>query len=808
MFHRYFSTILLLTPILLAQNLFAQRIEDELKKMQENHLLEKISVHTDKSYYLAGDTIWFKAYLMADAFPSMESSKISVSLVNDSNKVVKKIILPVILSTASGSFVLSPQLAGGTYSIQAFTDYMAVRDKTNFYNRSLEIFNISEEKKTKSVPLLPSVNFFPESGKIIEGISNAVAFKITDQFGFPCNGRGVITDSIGTIIYNFESTHNGMGKISLKPIKKEFYRAKIVFDNGMEASFPLPETSSSGLGFESGLGATEIFAEINCSKIVGEEWRPAYLIITQNNFLVARNELPAKEMFRLRIPTNNLETGIAKLTLFSKDDKPLNERIYFINNDEYMLKAEVKVVKKSLQPAAKQTYQLSIADSTLTTLSMAVIDAEYDSSMLTNHIMSDLLITEELRGYVHEPAQYFYKNDMATKQNADLLMMTSGWRRYNWDKIMNGYLPNFPKTKIGYLSFQGNILFKNSKKPVPSANITTILSDKKTMLGMQPLKADELGHFELNNFIAEDTIRIDILSVSDNNGKKLYSENIQLQVTSLPVSAGLTVSPLVTLRNRTTFSIPESRIAFYTQLGFGKEVTLEDLKITARAAFKDRSAINERYTTGTLFNSGELRSYDFLSEGATGSPSQNLFSYATGRFAGITVAQLDGQEVFKFRQNTSLTAGIIPMTIVLDNVQVPAETLKSIPMSDIALVKVYESNLLFSAQSGGILAVFTKRGEDFNNNIAAPKNLRINIEGYSSIKEFYSPDDLDMEKNRINKLPDNRTTIYWNPEIRLSEQQKTVNLSFYNSDKPKKHKVIIQGFNSEGKFYYLEKIIE
>ncbi len=787
----------------------AQLPQDKLVDLREKFKLEKISIHTDKSYYLAGDTIWFKAYVMADGNPSIESSKISVRLVNDSNSSVINLILPVVYSSAVGSMQLPLNLKGGTYSIQAFTDYMAVRDKENFYNRSIEIANIVAPAANKAIEFKPKVSFFPESGHFVEGIYNTIAFKCSDQFGYPINGKGEIVDATGTSLQSFEASHNGMGKIRLKAFANENYFARITFDNGIQQTFPLPVSEATGVGYESRMSNSEILVEINNAKIINDSWRPAYMLITENNFLVARNELPSSPLLTVKIPTVGLTTGIVKVTLFTASNQPLVERLYFVNNDNYSLNADFKIVNKSLTTRGKQTYQIAVNDTVNTNLSIAVVDIAYDSSSSnSNNIISDLLLSEELRGYVHEPAQYFYKNDITTKRNVDLVMMTNGWRRYNWEKILNGYLPTFPEVKKGYLTFEGTVVDKISNKPIENATITTIFKKKGKFLGNVNVPIDSLGNFAIKDFLLNDTLGIEILGINNKYQKPISLRDVQMKITSIPVSAGLTISPLITLKNSSIFKIPEERLKYYSELGFGKVITLEEAKIEGNKRWENTTKVNDRYTAGTLFNSGETRSYDFISEPIKGNFTQNLFSYATGRFTGVTVGNLGGQEVFIFRNRFSLTGGTIPMTVILDNVEVPANVLRTIPVSNIALVKVYSNNLLVSSNSGGVLAVFTKRGDDYNSSASATPNMTINIEGYSAIKEFYSPDDLAIEKARINKTPDNRTTIYWNPMVQLNEETKNVTLSFYNSDRAKKHRVIIQGFNSAGKLFYKEQIIE
>jgi hypothetical protein len=532
------------------------------------------------------------------------------------------------------------------------------------------------------------------------------------------------------------------------------------------------------------------------------------MLISENNILIAKNVLPAKDLLTVKIPTNQLFTGILKVALFTATDQPLVERIFFINNNNYSLDANFKVSKKSLEPAGKQVYELSVDDTLNTNLSIAVIDVAYDStSSSNNNIVSDLLLTEELKGYVHNPTEYFYKNDIITKRNVDLVMMTNGWRRYNWEKIMKGYLPKYPDHKKGYISFAGSLYNKEANKPIEGGTLTTIFRNKKEVLGNINIPIDSAGNFVLNDLIASDTIIIDVLGAYNKYQKKLELRNLNMQITSMPISAGLTISPLVTLKNRSVFKIPDERLKYYNDLGLNKVVTLESVKIEAKSRWENTTEVNDRYTSNSLFSSGELRSYDFVSEPIKGNTTQNLFSYAVGRFSGVTLGRSNGEEFFNFRGLNSLT-GTSKMTIVVDNVEVNASILRTIPVSDIALVKIYSANLLFSTQAGGLMAVFTKKGEDRNALGGPSDKMTLNIEGYTPIKEFYSPDDLAIEKARINKKADNRSTIYWNPMVRLNEETKNLTLSFYNSDKATKHRVIIQGFNSAGKLFYLEKIIE
>ena len=70
--------------------------------------IEKLYLQTDKPAYAAGDTLWFKAYLFNAAYftPSSKSGIMYAEIADDSNRVITRIMLPVLNGTASGQITL------------------------------------------------------------------------------------------------------------------------------------------------------------------------------------------------------------------------------------------------------------------------------------------------------------------------------------------------------------------------------------------------------------------------------------------------------------------------------------------------------------------------------------------------------------------------------------------------------------------------------------------------------------------------------------------------------------------------------
>jgi hypothetical protein len=81
----------------------------------------------------------------------------------------------------------------------------------------------------------------------------------------------------------------------------------------------------------------------------------------------------------------------------------------------------------------------------------------------------------------------------------------------------------------------------------------------------------------------------------------------------------------------------------------------------------------------------------------------------------------------------------------------------------------------------------------------------VRLLGYNVQREFYSPDYL------INPEPesdDTRTTLYWNPNLKTSRGNRRISIPFYNSDVTHRFRIILEGFNDDGKLIHLEKIVD
>ncbi|RZL02987.1 MAG: carboxypeptidase regulatory-like domain-containing protein, partial [Pedobacter sp.] len=135
-----------------------------------------------------------------------------------------------------------------------------------------------------------------------------------------------------------------------------------------------------------------------------------------------------------------------QLTLISPTLEPLSERLVFVKNKS-MLNLAIKADKPAYGIKQRVTLTVSAKDSLKAVegvrLSLAVIDetkVPFDDNNETT-ILSTLLLTSDLQGYIEKPNYYFNQQDEKKLANLDLLMLTLGFRRFVYKDLLADKFP-------------------------------------------------------------------------------------------------------------------------------------------------------------------------------------------------------------------------------------------------------------------------------------------------------------------------------------------------------------------------------
>jgi hypothetical protein len=104
---------------------------------------EKAFVHTDREFYIAGENVFFKLYIInSDSHKLSDISKIAYFILRNSASVpIAKIRFKVEGGIAYGSFFLSDTLSSGLYQIIAFTNWMRNWGEESFFRKEIFVAN-------------------------------------------------------------------------------------------------------------------------------------------------------------------------------------------------------------------------------------------------------------------------------------------------------------------------------------------------------------------------------------------------------------------------------------------------------------------------------------------------------------------------------------------------------------------------------------------------------------------------------------------------------------------------------------------
>ena len=793
------SFIFCLAAMLSFFSAVAQNIDSTLAKYNSNYQAEKVWLHYDKQVYHSGETIWFKAYLMEGLYPANETKNLYVDWVADNGEVLWHTVSPVVEATTSGQFDIPENFNGNFIHVRAYTKWMLNFDTAFLYKRDIRVFGktVSAKQNAKPAPVA-TIQFFAEGGDAIAGVTNKIAFKAVDQWGTPVKVKGTIRDNKGAVVDSFHSVHDGMGIFFLLPQEGVSYTAKWKDEKGTEHTTALPSAKPAGVSMQIGIDGTKRYINLQSSNNLPDNLKLVHIIgtISQGEAFKTDASFASGNNVRKLIPTENLPSGILTITMFDASWNAIAERITFINNHEYVFQPQFEVQHWGLNKRARNEIEITVPDSLGgANLSISVTDTGIERDT-TNNIISHFLLTGDIKGSVYNPAYYFANNEDSTVQNLDLVMLTNGWRRFKWEDVVKGKFPaiTYPKDS-SYLSLSGQVYGVSKSLLTGKESVLLLIKEKDSANKMMLMPLNSNGTFNDPNFIFFDTLKVYYQLKS----KLFGSADARFMTDRLPAPNYIaasknfsTLNPLFDTAGNYRHSLLAAEALSLQNLDKGK--VMENVTVTAKTK-SPLQAMDEKYAKG-LFSGSDAYQFDLVNDpfalGRT-----DIFSYLQGKVAGLQITT-GGTPSLSWRGGTP--------QLYLDEMPIDADFLNSVPVSDIAYVKVFRPPFMGSAGggAGGAIAIYTRRGDDVKSKAGGLSSNT--VMGYTPIKEFYSPNYDRFDKRNDQK--DVRTTLYWNPMVITTPQKRSVKLNFYNNDVSKSFRVVIEGITREGLLTHYEEIME
>ena len=659
------------------------------------------------------------------------------------------------------------------------------------------------ESIARSIPLVLNkitLDFYPEGGNWVAGTEGKMAFKALNEFYKPADIEGVVLDEKGAEIQSLKSFHQGLGAFKMTPKAGEKYQIKITKPAGIDKLYALPKAEQNQVALS--------IKSRDTQQLVVQFFTPK----TDTFYLAAQSGgkmhymqkvLARRGVSQQSISIKQFPIGITKVTLFDQKQQQRCERLVFINPHK-KLKIQVKMPRKSYQPREKVEAEILTTNEAGHPVSANISVAVVDDKIHTladdkqDNLLSYMLMSEELIGKVYEPNFYFKEDEPKAKAALDYVMLTHGWRRYEWNKVWENKATNFTFQKEFFEEISGRVYGTKSRRDQKSkgrpikAKVTLFeLGGKKRAL---QIKTDAEGRFTFRNI---DPF-IDVQLIAERLSFSRKGCVIEIDQKNSRKNSKALVNAL------------SGRVA-------GVQLAVNNGVISRR-----QKQVNER--KAIIPNGSSIPNNDFSLNNSTASLNEVVVvSYGvvqrnratTGMVATKKRNSLAGQGYLYVRGASSVSTGIQPL-LVIDGVPMTNQSFTSnFSPDDLRSVQVLRGNQAMAlygvrAQNGVILIETKNQVEktQFAKSWKPIKRTRfaqyyVQPYSFTPAKVFRAREYKLHEQNPKDRT-DFESTIYWNPEV-ITNKNGKAKITFWNNDALTTFRVIAEGVSQKGRLGRIEQ---
>jgi hypothetical protein len=769
-----------------SQQLTTTELEAHIKEYFQTSPWEEMYLHIDRDKYIAGEDIWFSIYAI-DRLTGKLSSRSTVAyveLLNPWNIPVIQKRYKLSGGVSEGNILLPDSISSGTYTIRAYTNWMKNFFPDNCYMLDIDIcnpFKSSDFRRkvdfihNKSDSL--SLRFFPESGKLYNGIINKVAVSCMDYHGEGVAFTGIIKDNKGDSVTCF-STDAGYGSFFITPENAQDYSV-----SASGSLFRLPKAINDGI---SGAVDNSLYDRIQVRiSAVGPSVLSSsntYLFLIQaNGKTVYMNSLKIKDIItEITVPGEILTGGVSYIVMIDEDNKIVFQRkIYNQLKNKYTVNIKADSIYGRRE---RVSMRLGISNSDgnqsgISNMSISITPAEFSS--LYPEIEDYMIFGSEFGKTPRIKAHN--RNPDLNPELLDNFLLCSESRWISWQNILSG------RTVPEKYNFETNghnlsLIIKYREDNVSDSSNFLYMSIQGKVAEFRYAGRDSTGRFTFN------------LPV-DNKFR-----NLIVQPEHANKNMILEIEPSFSWIMPSTYSFSDtfsdSQLDVFSELSFNYQAS----RIYGIMLRKDIETDHERNMKKRRFYGipeMEINLDDYI---MLPTMQEVFFELIPGI---ILRTRKSGYEM---RITNPLTGTFYnePPLVMIDGVIVnDLKVLADLSPETVAKVEVVKTPYLIGDLIlHGIVNVITRSG-NFSNIIMPEYAVILPYQVVDKPSIINLPDYSD-EKNRLNRTPDLRNTLYWNPSVK-TDRNEEAEIEFWTSDLPGIYHIHIVGISGTGEKVSLHK---
>nr|WP_294946667.1 hypothetical protein [uncultured Mucilaginibacter sp.] len=759
----------------LAGNCFAQTlpaVQEGLKNYSQTTLQEKVFVHTDRATYMTGEIIWFKLYTVnAATNKPLNMSKVGyVEVLDAKQNAILQAKITMKDGSGDGSFYVPVTVGNGNYRLRAYTNWMKNFSPAYYFEKTITIIN------PQIIPAAPAKNkadddvrFFPEGGNLVAGLPCNVAFKATGTDGKGVDVKGAVIDQKNDTVARFASLKFGMGHFMFTPVLGYTYKAVIRTNGGKPTVRELPAIAASGYTMQLTNNNT---GQLNISVNSGNSTSETVYIFahSRQQIKAVKEAILTNGLAQFQLDKSQLDEGISHITIFNGSKQPVCERLYFkkpaasliINSAPgmpqygYRKKVNIPVSAKGI---SGKPLNADVSMSVYRLDGLQPADAGDD-------ILSYLWLSSDLQGNVESPGYYFTNNTAEADEAADNLMLTQGWRRFEWANVLNNKMPAFSYVP----EIHGHIVsatIADNATNTPAKGMLAYLAVPGKRVQLFAAKSDSLGRLLFNT---KNLYGTELVAQTNTLRDSTYHINI-----SSPFSGQFSQTVLPPFRPK-----PDMLEAIEAR---NVEMQVQNIY----AADKIRQFYNP-LSDSLGFYTSPVKTYPLDNYTRFTTMEEVLREY----IREVNVVRTKNKFRIRFIGEKSFLYD--PIALVDGIPLFDGDKVMAIDPLLIKRLEVIPQRYFYGpATLEGILSYTSYKGNQAGVEID-PHAIVVDYEGLQMQRVFYSPVyDTDNQVN--SRVPDYRNLLFWSPGVKANG---TDPVSFYTSDQPGVYVGILQGITANG----------
>ena len=791
-----------------------QVLENRLFKPYDGYFHQErewVYTHLNKSAYIQGDDIWFTSYVLnpGNKRLNLTTSKLYIELWSPKKKMVSRKILYVNAGTTNHFIHLDDSLEPGSYCLRAYTSWMRNFYPENDLNTYVTVLGhdklpetgskIKQDKPSNNFDLPKGtqitqetrpdydIQFLPEGGTFLEDVDNVLGVKATDPQGNGIKISGKIFTADNQEVVSFSTSETGMESITVPVSANQKYIAKVLLPDSTTRDLPLPNPESRGVSIHINSylsGVVWFRVQTNESTRLLNK---SYIVMIHANGVVFnsyRIRFSKENSIQFKIKRSELGNGILYATIFDENLVPVAERLFYNQNStirgNLTLKAE-SLTNDSVNVNVVITDSLSRPRSAK--LSISVLPGATALNHFNNSLWSESILRPALRGNIENPDAYFEKNDTRHTVAIDNLLLTQGWRKYDWPTILKDTIRKFTYPFEEAFTIEGKVKNWLKNKPENKSRIS-LISPQNNIFLISPV--DSLGTFKYDRVYLNDSTWI-IAAASSQKGSNwnrvlqmTIPESIMGEPDIKPIAASVKKPGVV------AEEIP--------QLTKGM-IQLQEVVVTAQK----KNPFSDNIYVGIMDRTFELTKENYLQ-------FHNMEMLLLIQFNVRTEKTADGEYHFNMGRGSSSVSGKPGDPILMiDGMKVnePSDIL-DFPIELVEAVAVNKDGFGGGmGGSNGTIAIKSRTTPLFDNNAEATNIRRLMVNGYAVPKKYFEPKYIIQPGTSDY---DKYAAIFWKPDL-ITDNNNNASFRFVVPKEIKTIVLRVEGISFEGRIFLHEQTI-